>query len=835
MKQFAIIFLALFLVCTTFAQQPPKREVRAVWLTTAWRLDWPAVTVPAPIFAGDGVTITNEAARANARNIQQRQMLDILDNLQATNYNTIYFQVRPMHDAFYRSNLPGEAWSQYLSSERGADPGWSPLGFLIEHAHARGMEVHAWLNPYRYSTVRTGVGANHGTLPTDIATTHPHWLILYPASGITILNPGIPEVRQYIADVVEDIIRNYNVDGIVFDDYFYRANTINAMDDAQFATYPNGFTNVQRADWRRNNINMMIRDVQARINSISPWIQFGVSPAGVAIGDNPTVANIYNVRPLPGTNDWQRNEIFASPIAWLRDGTIDYISPQIYWDTFDGGAANPSFGNIANWWGEVSNQFGRHFFSSNTSHRGGSPNDPSRPPYPVYNRFSDTEVLNQIQILRNADRNGTAGQVHFRYGTYLINLDREPGEDRMRLYNAMRNDLYRYHALTAMFGWKSAPMQDLVTNLSVSEQNLTWDYAPNVDGITWNYTPNVDFSFVRYAIYAIPIANRNDADAFTSPRFLQGISYTTNFTLPAGIYTSTHSIAVAVFDRFGNLFPPRVLDEAETTIEPAQLTFPANEQMNVPVTATFTWQAVTDADYYVWQLARDAAFTQLLASRETTEPSAGLNFIDAQRAANGHCFVKPNTRYFWRVKSIRANAPVSVSDIWVFNGVHHPPTYTVTFSASGNGTLTATVDGTEINSGTEVEEGKNVIFTAKPNENYKIKSWTVNGTEIDGTPTTYTLSNLTAKAEVTVVFESETGAGLGNLSHSIQVFPNPFSDKIHIVNAELGSTLLVLNVSGIVVYTQEITSSYETIQLEQLPKGIYILQIGERSVRIVKN
>ena len=670
---FLLLLIAIFSQTFLHAQSQPKREVRSVWLTTAWRLDWPSVTVPAS-------TGNNEAARAAARTTQQNELLAILDRLEAANFNTIYFQVRPMHDAFYRSSLPSEPWSQYISSVRGADPGWSPLGFLIEHAHARGIEVHAWLNPYRYSSS----SVNHGTLPTDIAVTHPHWLMDTGLQGdgpthIKILNPGIPEVRQYIADVVEDIIKNYNVDGIILDDYFYvNGRTTNAMDQAQFDAYNPG--GLSRADWRRENVNMMIRDVQARINSISPWVQWGVSPAGVAVGGNSTVAGIYGVRTSPGS-DWQRNGIFSSPVAWLRDGTVDYISPQIYWHRNH--STNP-YGGIAAWWAEVSNQFGRHFFSSHTKSMSG---------ITAPNTMQD-ELVAQAQINRNEDRNDAPGMVLFRANQPVSQA----------VYDALRATPFQRPALTAMYGWKPAPMQGLVTNLAVSGRNLTW-----------NYTPVGDFS-VRYAIYVIPVANRNDADAFTSSRFLQGISYTTSFTLPVGVSTATHRIAVAVFDRFGNLFPPRVLGESDATIAPAQLTFPAHQQTGVALTANFTWQAVSGADYYVWQLAHDAAFTQPIASRETTTPSAGLNFASAQRAAAGQCFVKPNTPYFWRVKAIRANAPISISEVRVFNGTQQP----VTPLRLVVGTESAAPHGTHL---TEAEAGTQLFLGVDANNNPANPLW----------------------------------------------------------------------------------------------------------------
>ena len=873
MKRISLLLLvAIFSQILLHAQSAPKREVRAVWLTTAWRLDWPSVTVPAP-------TGNNEAQREAARATQQAGLLTILDRLEAANFNTIYFQVRPMNDALYRSSIPGVPWSQYISDVRGDDPGWSPLGFLIEHAHARGIEVHAWLNPYRYSSS----AANHGTLPTDFAVTHPHWLIDYGARGdshIRILNPGIPEVRALMADIVEDIITNYpNVDGIILDDYFYVSGTTNAMDDAQFAAYPNGFTTAQRGDWRRNNINMMIRDVQTRINSISPWMQWGVSPAGVAVGNNATVAAYYGVRVSRGS-DWQRNGIFASPVAWLRDGTIDYISPQIYWNRNHN--TNP-YGELAAWWAEVSNQFGRHFFSSltKTGSTQGIP-DGSIP----------AELLAQALINREVDINGAPGTVLFRANQPVSST----------AYNVLRNGAFQLPALTALFGWKPAPMQGLVANINVSGRNVSWDY-----------TPNGDFG-VRYVIYAVPNANRDDADAFTSPRFLEGVSYTTSFTLRDGISAETHNIAVAVFDRFGNLFPVRVLGEDETTVAPVQLTFPAHEQMGVPATADFTWQA-NDADFYVWQLAEDACFTRLLASREIIEPNAGLNFIDAQRAANGQCFIKPNTRYFWRVKSIKANAPVSVSEVRAFNGV--PTTYTIAFNEEGSGTLTASINDVAISTGAQVWECKNVIFTATPNEGYQIKAWRVNGTVVaNHTENTYTHSNLEADITVTVVFEAiyavnfnvvagsgrltaaivngdeiTTGdkvpegseivftaepeanyvvqswtvdgtvvadhtentythlnldanltvmvtfarqTGVGNIFSSVQVFPNPFSDVMHIAGAE-NSMLQVVNVLGTVVYSRQITDANEDVNLSQLPAGVYFFRLeGDGQTKTIK-
>lgn len=585
---FLLLFTGLYLVA-----QQPKREVRSVWLSTAWRLDWPSTTVP-------DATGTNESSRETARNVQKSGLISVLDKLQAANFNTVFFQVRPMSDALYNSRY--EPWSQYLSAVRGADPGWDPLAYIIEEAHARGIEVHAWLNPYRYSSS----SESHGNLPEDYANTHPEWLIDY--GGYTkILNPGLPQVRQRICDVVADILNKYDVDGIVFDDYFYASGTTNAMDEEQYQQYnPNSLS---RGDWRRENVNMMVREVQTRINSIKPYVTFGISPAGVAASDI-NVANKYGVEKSPGS-DWQYNSIYSDPLAWLKDGSIDYISPQIYWTI----GSTSDYSKISPWWAKVSNFFGRHFYSSNTS------------------SFSSTELTNQININRNADLSGTTGSVYFRTNNI-------PQAN----FTAFKAAPYQLKALRAAYGWKATPIHGLVESLFLAGQNLSWNYADNS---------------VRYNIYAIPRSNINDADIFTSPTYLAGITYTKNFTLPASINSATHVIAVAVYDRFGNEFPPRILGDVSTTASAAQLTYPAQSAANVVLPVYFTWLPVAGAAYYVWELAEDAAFTKPVVSREITSPAfySGLQTN-----------IKENKTYYWRVKTIKPNSPLSISEVCSFEG-----------------------------------------------------------------------------------------------------------------------------------------------------------------------
>ena len=644
MKRILLLSLiAAFSVAAIYAEAP-KREVRAVWLTTAWALDWPTgnVRVPAPIFEADGVTLTpaSATARANARTQQQNQLRTILNRLEAANFNTIYFQVRPMSDAFFRSSF--EPWSHWLSSVRGADPGWSPLGWLIEEAHARGMEVHAWLNPYRYSSSTATFFNTHPLDHANPANNRLDWLMDYTGignhhAGSRILNPGIPAVRELIFDIVEELITNYNLDGIVFDDYFYQSGTTTAMDDAQFRAYnPWGFpdTAAGRAAWRREQIHLMVAGVQERINEVAPWVQWGLSPAGVAMGAN--IPQHYRDerelrRPSPG-NDWQWTSLHADPVGWLQRGIIDYISPQVYWPISNDPATD--YERIMNWWAEVSNQFGRHLFSSNTATMSAVTDHAE----------TRAQMIRQVEVNRAKDLNDAPGFVLFRDGT---------GHAR-GVYTALRNNVFQHLALPANFGWKPAPMQGLVSGLTLTGQNLSWTYT-NTDTRPFQ-SP---FNQVRYAIYAVPNASAGNAGIFTSPRYLAGISYTTNFTLPAGVSAGTHTIGVAVFDRFGNLFPVRTLGGANATIAPATLTFPANGATDVVIPSIFTWNAVSGAYKYVWQLSYDASFENPIVSRETTVP-----YFNIGRQGN----IREGVTYYWRVITMAVNAPPVISAVYSFTG-----------------------------------------------------------------------------------------------------------------------------------------------------------------------
>jgi len=626
MKKIISTLLILVLTSGFIFAESPKREMRAVWIATVNNLDWPSSGNRVPPATGN-----NETQRQNMINAQKNQMIAQFDRLYAANFNAVFFQVRTMADALYRSSF--EPWSNWVSTEFGADPGWDPLAFAIEQAHKRGMELHAWLNPYRYSNSIATFDAKRNYANT-YSKTHPHWILDFGRNGTTnvhhrILNPALPEVTQRIIDVVDEIIRNYNVDGIVFDDYFYisrgetslTADQYNALDRALWQANPRGLS---QADWRRDNVNRMIKAVFNHIQYVNPAITFGVSPAAVSASD-PAVAALFGVRPSPTGQDWQRDAIFACPLAWLQGGFVDFVSAQAYVTINSPTQTGTDYSLLIPWWSQVANRFERHFYSSQFTWC-----DPGNGRFQwcmhgnCSHTICSTENSDQIRINREADINDAPGSVYFsmRHLTPAF-------------MSCVGTNEFRRRALTPAISWKPAPLQPMVENLALNGNVLSWTHSNNN---------------VRFAVYAAPIAQANDPQVFSSSRYFLNIAYTRQFTLPAGVSAATHRIAVAVIDGFGNRYAPRVLGESLVTPAATTLIYPATNTVLVQPTV-FTWQPVAGADSYVFQIARDAAFTDIVSSRETTAAQ-----FDSQVLTS----LRDGTRYYWRVRTLVING----GDAW---------------------------------------------------------------------------------------------------------------------------------------------------------------------------
>lgn len=305
-------------------------SVRASWVSTVLNLDWPSRA---------STQIKDDAARALR---QKQEMIDLLDRASETGLNTIIFQVSPTADAFYQSSiLPSSA---YLTGTTGKKPGFDALQFAIREAHKRGIKLHAWLNPYRVSMdtkpeTRKALESLPKGAPASVFTRHPDWIGV--AAGRYVLDPGIPQVRQWVGNITAEIVQNYNVDGIQFDDYFYyETPTSQLNDDKTYARYGTQFAS--KDDWRRYNTYMLVKEISAKIKSIRPTVRFGISPSGVwrnkandALGSDTQA----------GKTNYDGD--FADTRRWVKDGLIDYIAPQIYWSF---GRKQAPYGVLAKWW-----------------------------------------------------------------------------------------------------------------------------------------------------------------------------------------------------------------------------------------------------------------------------------------------------------------------------------------------------------------------------------------------------------------------------------------------------------------------------------------------------
>lgn len=472
-----------------------KREVRSVWMATVWALDWPSST--------------------SSTTAQKNEMVKYLDVLQKNNFNAIYFQVRTMSDAFYKSSY--EPWSSYLTGTRGKDPGWDPLAFVVEECHKRGMECHAWVNPYRFST-----GSNWSTAQ-DQALKSAGMLLAYTKSDgktTTILNPGLESVRKRIVDVCKEIISNYDVDGLVFDDYFYPEGIPVTSSAGDYDLWQESGASMTFGDWRRNNVNQMVADVYKMVQQQKPYVRFGISPAGAAC-TSAAVAAKHGIDRCPVASDWQYDGIFSDPVAWLEAGTIDYISPQLYWKTNH--KTNP-FGPMTKWWSYVAKHFGRHHYASHSISFLNSSNTTS----------DWEEIGKQVQFSRDYTENEASGAVF--YSAAYVTGKKQSGFGEWLQVNKFQNK-----ALTPAIDWKKSDLEKVqVSALNKRATVLSWAGVDNV----------------RYSVYAVPESvNVETLDSNIPAEYLLGVSYKTTYTMPDD-KKSGYNYAVCVLDRYGNEYEP---------------------------------------------------------------------------------------------------------------------------------------------------------------------------------------------------------------------------------------------------------------------------------------
>ncbi len=491
MKKHIFSLLALVLLASSVMAQQPKREMRAAWISTVANIDWPS-----------------REAKGNAAK-QKAELAAILDSLQALNMNAVIFQIRPTADALYYSEL--EPWSNWLTGTQGVDndESYDPLVFATTEAHRRGIDVHVWMNPYRVTNgfEIEDLAASH------IYQQHPEWFCKYGKQWY--FEPGLDETRMWLNKVVADVVTRYDIDAIHFDDYFYPYPIAGQdfPDSAVFAAHPRGFTD--KGDWRRNNVNLVIKELQTTIKSIKPWVEFGISPFGIWRNQksDPERGSATN-----GLENY--DALYADILLWLEEGWIDYVVPQLYWEI---GKKVADYQILAHWWADYT--YGKNLYIGQSPYRMKDPAKVAKAqqakgkdkkgkkaakPAEITGWDIPNEICRQITLNRSIPE--IQGSVFFPVNVLLKN--------HVGTADSLRNDYYRYPALQPISrNLKSLPALAPI-DLHLNGNQLSWTGVEGTGGQATAY----------FVVYAFP----------------EGV--TVDFNNPAYIVTRTTDTTIEVKD-----------------------------------------------------------------------------------------------------------------------------------------------------------------------------------------------------------------------------------------------------------------------------------------------
>jgi uncharacterized lipoprotein YddW (UPF0748 family) len=396
----------LFLAASLPAAVPAaeQEDFRGVWIATVGNTNWP-----------------KKGADADE---QKQAFVNLLDEAVSMRLNAVIVQIRPTADAFYQSEL--NPWSEYLTGTQGQDPGFDPLAFMIDEAHKRGLEFHAWFNPFRVST---NASSDKAWAPTSVMVTHPDWTVRY---GSQIwLDPGLPRVRAYVVDSVMEVVNNYDIDAVHFDDYFYPypENGESFPDDWSYAAYGDGYANI--ADWRRHNIDDFIHTMYLNIKATKDYVKFGVSPMGIWRSQNVDPAGADT--PATGSYDL----LYADSRKWMEEDWLDYIAPQLYW-TIEYPRA--SYDKLLDFWVKEARKCPRvHLYIGQAAYQVGGSGAWSDP----------TEILRQMSLGR--DTGEVKGYIFYNIGSLIKNP--------LSLRDNLLNTFYQADAKVPAMPWLEYPQQ----------------------------------------------------------------------------------------------------------------------------------------------------------------------------------------------------------------------------------------------------------------------------------------------------------------------------------------------------------------------------------------
>lgn len=429
MKSLKILFLILLFQTKIFSQESPKREMRAAWISTVDNIDWPSKP-----------GLSDKQMKS--------EMITILDNLRSNNLNTVIFQIRPAADAYYKSTK--EPASHWITGTQGVAPGFDPLQMMIDEAGKRGMNVHVWLNPYR---------VQKDTTKEVLAKTHlyfkkPELFLTYGKSRY--FNPGYKETRDFVSSIVGEIVRNYKIQAVHMDDYFYPYKIAGQEfpDQKAFAKEPRQFKD--KDDWRRDNVDLIIKQIRDTIIANKPEVEFGISPFGVwrniakdSDGSN-TVAGATNY-----------DDLYANILKWQKENWIDYVTPQLYWHI---GFDRANFEVLAKWW--AAHKYGANVYIGHGDYKIST--TAKEPEW----RGPD-QIVKQIEMIRTMPQ--IDGSMHFTASTFLKKGD--------TLRNALLQKQYKYIALTPEANRITRIKPQSPTKAVISKKGdntlLTWQAGTN--------------------------------------------------------------------------------------------------------------------------------------------------------------------------------------------------------------------------------------------------------------------------------------------------------------------------------------------------------------------
>lgn len=405
----------------------PDSEFRSVFVATAWNVDWPT-------------------SSSDSVSSQQQQLITYLNTMTSTNMNAMVFQVRPAGDAMYNSAI--EPWSAFLTGTQGVAPSplWDPLSYLVTQAHNRGIEVHAWLNPYR-----ANLSPNwNGLAPNHMANVYRQYA--YPYSNYLWMDPGASVVADHLVNVITDILTRYDVDGIHFDDYFYPyPDGTQFPDSATYNAYVGAGGSLSRDDWRRDNVNRMVQRVNGVVHSTKPGCKFSISPFGIY---RPGVAG---GMPSPITGLDPYSEQYADTKKWLQSGWVDILAPQLYW------AIDPpaqSYPVLLDWWLDA-NTASRHIYASNGVYKIDDSNN-----WPV------SEIQNQISLSRDSTRRSKLSLGNIMYSAKFFR------DNTKSITTIFQSQVYTKPATIPAMAWMNIQVPHQPTDVAIDTESTVLSWRP---------------------------------------------------------------------------------------------------------------------------------------------------------------------------------------------------------------------------------------------------------------------------------------------------------------------------------------------------------------------